>query len=121
LLTQISKKKKNCTESGMMRRVTENMEHCFGMKYDVKAFAQMLNISESPFNHLFKEYIGVSPYTYFINLRIENAANLLESTDMKIKDVAIRCGFEDALYFTQAFKRIKGETPSKYRSHIKIS
>ena len=115
LLCQIAKKKKQKSELNMMKRVVDNMEHTFSKEYDATVFAKMLNVSVSRFNHLFKECVGQSPYSYYLDLRIENAANLLENTNIKIKDVAERCGFEDPLYFTQVFKRIKGVTPSEHR------
>ena len=52
---------------------------------------------------------------------MENAANLLESTEMKINEIAKKCGFEDPLYFTQAFKKNYGATPSEYRKHLKMT
>lgn len=115
LLCQIAKKKKQKSELNMMKRVIDNMEHTFSQEYNAAFFAEMLNVSISRFNHLFKECVGQSPYSYYLSLRIENAANLLENTDIKIKEIAEICGFKDPLYFTQAFKRIKGTTPSIYR------
>ena len=120
LLCQIAKKKKQKSEINMMKRVIDNMEHTFSQEYNAAVFAKMLNVSVSRFNHLFKECVGQSPYSYYLGLRIENAVNLLENTNMKIKDIAERCGFEDPLYFTQVFKRIKGVTPSEYRKFSQI-
>jgi len=120
LLCQISKKKKQKSEINMMKRVIDNMEHSFSKEYDAAAFAKMLNVSVSRFNHLFKECVGISPYSFYLNLRIENAVSLLENTNIKIKEIAERCGFEDPLYFTQVFKRIKGATPSEYRKRSQI-
>ncbi len=107
------------SQSGMMKRITDDMEHSFAEKYDAARFARMLKMSVSRFNHLFKETVGKSPYAYFLELRLDNAAALLESTDLKIKDVAEQCGFEDALYFTQAFKKSKALTPTQYRKQNK--
>ena len=115
LISQIASHKKQVSKAGAIKRVMDDMEHAFAGEYKASYYADLLNVSESRFNHLFKEQTGQSPYTFFINLRIENAAALLEGTDLKIKDVAQQCGFEDPWYFTQAFKRIRGLTPSQYR------
>ena len=115
LLAQIARRKTSRSESGMMKRVTDNMEHDFSSAYDAARYASMLNISTSRFNHLFTECTGQSPYAFYLQLRMENAANLLEVTNLQIKDIARQCGFEDPLYFTQAFKRTYGLTPSAYR------
>ena len=50
-----------------------------------------------------------------MQLRMTNARSLLEDTDLQIKEIAERCGYKDALYFTQAFKKETGLTPSAYR------
>lgn len=115
LISQIAKSRKQNSGFGMMKRITDNMEHSFAAEYDAAAYAAMLNMSVSRFNHLFKESMGQPPYAYYLNLRMDNAASLLEDTDMKIKDIARQCGFEDPLYFTQVFKRMRGMTPSEYR------
>lgn len=115
LISQVAKSKKQNFGFGMMKRITDNMEHSFAAEYDAAAYAAMLNISVSRFNHLFKDSMGLSPYAYYLNLRMENAVSLLEDTNMKIKDIARKCGFEDPLYFTQVFKRMRGMTPTEYR------
>lgn len=101
--------------SNMMKRVTDNMNHSFSAPYEAKIYADMFQVSVSRFNHLFKQYVGVAPYAYFVRLRVENACALLEDTDLKIQDIAERCGYEDAFYFTQVFKKNVGLTPSAYR------
>ncbi len=104
-----------CYKSNMMKRVTDDMMHTFSASYDAKKYADMFKVSVSRFNHLFKQYVGVSPYAYIVGLRMENACSLLEDTHLKIQNVAEKCGYEDALYFTQVFKKNVGLTPSAYR------
>ena len=43
-----------------------------------------------------------------------NARAMLEETELKIREIAERCGYRDALYFTQAFRRETGMTPSAF-------
>jgi AraC-like DNA-binding protein len=120
LISQIATGEKQASKSGIIKRAMDEMEHSFTEKYDASHYAEMLNLSQSRFNHLFKEETGQSPYNFFIGLRIDNASTLLEATDLKIKDIAQKCGFEDPLYFAQAFKRIHGITPSEYRKLNRI-
>lgn len=115
LISQIVNKKRQVNQAGVIKRVIDDMEHSVAKKYSPSYYAEMMNLSVSRFNHLFKEQTGMSPYNYLSGLRVDNAATLLEQTDMKIKDIAQQCGYEDPLYFTQAFKREKGVTPSQYR------
>ncbi len=98
-----------------IRSVTEEMSHSFAQEYSPKKYADMLHISVDRFNHIFKEATGVSPYSYIISLRLENACALLSNTRLKISTVAESSGFDNPLYFTQLFKKRKGVTPSTYR------
>lgn len=115
LISKIATAKSASSEVHMMKRVTDNMEYTFTTEYDASLYADMFGISISRFNHLFKECIGVSPYAYFVGLRIANACNLLEYTDLKIKEIADKCGYKDPFYFAQVFKKEIGLTPSEYR------
>ena len=115
LILQLSDVRPQKTEINIMKHVTETMSHSFSENYDAKKYADMLHISESRFNHIFKEVIGVPPHLYYTELRIDNACRLLKDTDLKIKEIAEYSGYSDSLYFTQAFKKQKGITPSGYR------
>lgn len=103
------------SETNMMKRVTDNMEHSFSAPYDASHYANMFRISVSRFNHLFKQCVGIPPYAYYVRLRMANACNLLEATSLKIQDIAGKCGYEDSMYFAQVFKKNVGLTPSNYR------
>lgn len=119
LLSVLAKKSKTTSVNNPMNRVTDDMAHSFSAKYNVAEYAKMLNMSPDRFNHLFKEYVGVSPYEYYIKLRIDNACSLLEKTDFKINTISEMCGYSEPMYFTQAFKKVTGLTPSAYRSVYK--
>ena len=115
LLTELSKPPEEEKPSGLLKRVVDSMEHSFSAPYNAKSYADMLCVSVSRFNHFFKESVGVSPHKYYMNIRIKNAQELLEQTDVPINVIAKTCGYEDALYFAQAFKKHVGTTPSEYR------
>ena len=112
-------KSKPSTEQGSANAligITDKMAHCFAEEYDARVYAAMLNLSLDRFQHLFKECMGISPYAYYLSLRMENAARLLADTDLKIKDIAECSGYRDPLYFTQAFRKTFGMTPREYRN-----
>ena len=118
LLSRLAQVAAGPSQSHRMKRITDDMEHSFMKEYDAAYYADMYGLSISRFNHLFKDCIGVSPYAYYMQLRIANARSLLEDTDLKVKDIAEKCGYKDALYFTQAFKKETGMTPSAYRGAV---
>lgn len=71
-------------------------------------------ISEVYFRKLFKNEYGTSPQKYIVNLRIQNAINLISSGYYSLKEVAYLSGYTDYKYFSTEFKRITGVSPSKY-------
>jgi len=81
----------------------------------VKEYADMCNLSKSRFIHIFTAFAGVSPHHYRLRLRIDRAKQMLAFSDMRITEIAISVGFNDPLYFSKAFRKYVGVTPTAYR------
>lgn len=82
----------------------------------VKEAAELVNMSESYFSHLFKSETGISFINYVNKVRIEYAETLLRSTDGRISDIAMKVGIDNPNYFSILFKKITGQSPNQYRS-----
>lgn len=65
---------------------------------------------------LMKRITGMPLHRYVIHIRLMNAANLLENTNLSIGEIALACGFCDVAYFSGYFKKHFGITPSHYRN-----
>lgn len=115
LLSLLSEESPRISKKNMMLRVTEDMSHTYPMPYDASKYAKMFSVSVGRFNHLFKEITGSSPLNYYIRTRMENACLLIECTELTIAEIAQRVGYENPVYFSQAFKRQIGISPSVYR------
>lgn len=115
LLSRIAGGGAGTREINMMKRVTDHMEHSFGEAYNAALYAGMLKVSVSRFNHLFRQWVGIAPYAYYTKLRINNACCLLEETELKVGQIAEKCGYRDPLYFAQAFRKAVGLSPTEYR------
>lgn len=63
---------------------------------------------------LFKKALGVTPIKYLNDVRLNYAKYLLGNTNEKVSDVAKKCGFSSQTYFSYAFKKAYGDTPTKY-------
>ena len=81
----------------------------------VASFAALANLSESHYRSLFKHQTGYAPMDYFIRLRIHKACQLLDTTNISVKEIAALTGFQDAFYFSRAFRSVIGLSPVKYR------
>ena len=77
--------------------------------------ADSLHMSYSWFRKLFKEYTGLSPAHYIQELKIQQAKDLLATTQRSTKEIAYYLTFDDIPYFTKVFKKYTGYTPQSYR------
>ena len=64
---------------------------------------------------LFKKHLNTTFTQYLTTVRLECAKELLKNTDMKLDDVARRCGIGEPSYFYRLFKKSTGLTPAAYR------
>ena len=76
--------------------------------------AAHVHVNSTYLSRLFKKEAGTPFNTYINQLRIQRAAQLLE-TGRKVTDIAGMVGFENAKYFSQVFKKQMGMTPQEYR------
>lgn len=74
-----------------------------------------LGVTLSHLSRQFRKEQGMTPEQYLINLRMQQAVNLLVNTSLKMNEIAVKCGFSCGNYFTKAFQKKFRMTPSKYR------
>lgn len=84
----------------------------------IETYAQSRGMSVSWFLRNFKQVTMKSPMQYILTLRINNAVNLLETTDYNVTEIAAIVGYDNALYFSRIFKKQKGLSPSVYRKEL---
>ncbi|MBQ3968416.1 MAG: helix-turn-helix transcriptional regulator [Lachnospiraceae bacterium] len=85
---------------------------------DVGYYADSLNMSMSGFQHAYKKLFGVSLMTDINNSRFGFAKQLLLATDMHLKEIADKCGYESEYSFMRQFKKMFGKTPTEFRRQI---
>lgn len=66
-------------------------------------------------NKLFKCYYGITPYAYYLDVKMANAKALLLRTSLSIKQIADRLGYKSDQYFSKQFHKYVGMTASQYR------
>ncbi|MDJ0708643.1 MAG: AraC family transcriptional regulator [Leptolyngbyaceae cyanobacterium MO_188.B28] len=78
--------------------------------------SQLLDLSQFHFGRLFKQSLGLSPYQYLLQQRVERAKQLLKQTDKSIMDIAFECGFNSHSHLSKQFRQQTGMTPTTYRA-----
>ena len=81
----------------------------------IPELARLENLSNSRFITVFRERMGISPAAYIIKKRMSAACELLENTDISVKQVGILVGYNDPHFFSKIFKRHLGLSPVEYR------
>ena len=89
--------------------------HLEDSSFTLKSLAQELGFSPNHLSFLAKKELGIPFQDYLVQARIKKAKLLLLTTDLKIYEIAERCGFEDINYFSQRFKHVVGQTPRQFR------
>ncbi len=77
--------------------------------------AKLANYSRYHFMRQFAAWEGKSPYKYLIELRVKFAMQLLQTTNLSIKEIAERCGFCNIGYFSTIFKEYYSTAPGSFR------
>lgn len=83
----------------------------------VYSIAEILYLTPSYFSKLFKHSTGEGCNSYIIRKRIEKAKSLLETTSMKTGKIAALVGYKDTNYFSLAFKKQTGMSPTEFREN----
>ena len=118
LLTLLHSKNPNQVkerENQRIERVMDAMRRDLEDPKTLPYYAKQSGFSVSRFSEIFKKHCGVSPMTYYTEMRIQRACELLDKTDLQIGEIAQRIGFEDSLYFSRLFRKHAGMPPSAYR------
>ena len=75
-------------------------------------------LSKYHFIRIFRRIIGVTPYNYLTNYRINSAKIFLRTTNMSVSEIAEKCGFSDTSNFIVQFKKNTGQKPLQYRKYF---
>ncbi len=85
-----------------------------------KELAHQLHYSYDYFRHLFKKTTGQSPQQYLLQVRLNNARDLLLHSDFSCTEIAQRCGFSNSSQFSKLFKQHYGVPPLSFRNGVEL-
>ena len=112
----LAKKRRERLSAHMeMSELLNYMQNHIDRDLDLSELAQLANMSKYHFIRRFKESTGHTPIHHFIQLKMERACHLLDTSDSAIKAIAAQLGFSDPLYFSRQFRKVTGTSPQEYR------
>lgn len=82
---------------------------------NVEDVLKLVPMSRTALETAFRQFIGRSPHHEIARIRMERARRMLAESELPIADVARRCGYSTVDYFSAAFKRKEGVSPSEFR------
>jgi AraC-like DNA-binding protein len=101
----------------MMRRLAEEnpLE-----PLTLSGLAAQAHVTEKHLCRLFERSLGCPPMQTFALLKLQAARPLLMRTNLSIKEIAGRCGFENPLYFSRRFSQVYGCPPTEFRERLRL-
>jgi len=88
--------------------------HCHTLR-TLDEIARGCHLDPAYLCRLFRRFDHQSPYQYLMRLKMNIAAELLQSPNVLVKQVTYELGFKDPFHFSKAFKKIFGLSPSAFR------
>lgn len=99
--------------------IQEWMHSCYHDEITLEIVSEKFGISIRSLNRRFKHATGKSPMQYLQQLRIENAQELLKTSNLSIAEVAYNVGYPDNSYFSALFRKAISVSPKEYRNLVR--
>nr|MDD6335233.1 AraC family transcriptional regulator [bacterium] len=107
--------------SDVLAQAMAYIERHFDGPLTLEQVAKEVHVSRYHLSHLFTQRMKTTFLQAVTHVRLQAAQDLLLATRLPIAEVAARCGYEDAGYFTRVFKRQTGVTPAAWRKTPKAA
>jgi AraC-like DNA-binding protein len=80
--------------------------------------ARAVNTSTFYFCKLFKKATGLNFTEYLSRIRVEKAKNLLLNPNLRVSEIAYQVGFQSLTHFNRVFRKLAGQSPTRYREKL---
>jgi two-component system, response regulator YesN len=104
----------------LISKIKNYIDDNYNRNISLTGISKDFGLSSGYLSSLFCEFIGLNFIDYLLNLRIQKAKVLLKNSDLRIYEIAEKVGYNDAYYFSTAFKKIVGINPTDYREKLSL-
>lgn len=99
-----------------MRAVAEYIRtHLADKELSISAISETFNMPMARLSMEFKEEMKMTPLEFLTMLRVEKSCEMLDNTNLPVKEIAEQVGYYDASSFIRRFRQKTGQTPMQYR------
>lgn len=109
----------NVQDADVISKNITYMKENIGKPLSLKDLADQAGLSIAHYSKLFTQKTGFSPVDHFIQLKIQHACKLLDISQLYIKEVAHKVGYQDPYYFSRIFKKVMQMSPLEYKKRDK--
>ena len=106
---------KKAEENPIIKKVCSYVEENLSHDISLETAADFAGVSSFYLSKLFKEEKGETFINYISDKRLEKSRQLLEQTELSIKEITAEVGYNDQNYFSRIFKSKYGLSPKEYR------
>lgn len=106
---------KHSAESALFQRFIRLLDENYQASVEVGAFSRELKCTPRRLSAVCQQMLGKSPSEVLEGRRMLEARRRLVQGEETVQQIALALGYEDPSYFTKAFRRVVGETPTQYR------
>ena len=105
------------TLSEKVEEAIQYMRNNLDKRIDMEALAAHVCLSHSGLIWKFRQELNTTPSQYLILLRLRHAKQLLLNYSYNITEIAEMCGYQNPYYFTNAFRKYSGRSPTEFRKY----
>ena len=104
-------------KSPLIQKAIDIINKSYCDDISLENIADRLEVTPNYFSRLFKKETSINFKDYLINIRMENAKRLLQTSQAKVYEIANMVGYNDHRYFSEAFKKLTCMSPKEFRSN----
>ena len=113
---QVLYERQDTTKSFVTKAIEYVKEHYGDQDLSIEIICSYLSVSAAYFSTVFKKETGKTFINYLTDYRMDKALELLLEKEEKTYVIAEKVGYSDPNYFSYAFKKQFGRSPSKYKA-----